>query len=156
MTNKQLLRLKKKYIAEGYKLARKRILKESNVTTREELLDKIDAQIPKARGRWRKAVLEDAYRLIEQFDEEGFEELANAGNFQELRKILLGGARDEKQWSESGFGLIYNEYIAKHYCTPSELKKVAGGRRQPNSRETWIDVQARAIFQAIRAIAKLI
>lgn len=142
-------------MAEGYKMAIRKMLKESSSVTQEQLLTKIEAEEKKAKGAWGKAVMQDAYSLIEELDEEQFQELVNAGNFSELRKILLGGARDEKQWSEGGMGLISDYDIAKHYCSPSELKKVKDGQRQPNSRETWIDVQARAIGQAIRAIARL-
>ena len=37
-------------------------------------------------------------------------------------------------------------------CTPSELKRTDGGMNNPNSRETWLDVQSRALYQACNRI----
>lgn len=73
----------------------------------------------------------------------------------DMKKKLLMGAKDWKQYSEGGFALIYNGDIAKRLCSPSELKKVKspqGYYRDPNSRETWLDVQARALSQAYSLI----
>lgn len=69
-----------------------------------------------------------------------------------VKRALLDGAADWKEYSEGGCSLIYNEDIARRLCTPSELKKTDGGRKAPNARETWLDVQARALYQAARAI----
>lgn len=71
-----------------------------------------------------------------------------------LRKELLNGAMDWLEYSSSGCALIYDKDIAKRLCTPSELKKKKGGRLQPNSRETWIEVQARALHQAAGLIMR--
>lgn len=73
----------------------------------------------------------------------------------ELNKAMLNGARDWKEFSKGGFSLIYNEDIAKRLCSPSELKKVENGRRNPNSREDWLDVQARALSQAASLVRSL-
>lgn len=43
---------------------------------------------------------------------------------------------------------LFVKDIAEHYCTKSELKKTHNGERKPNSRESWLDVQARAFWQA--------
>lgn len=43
--------------------------------------------------------------------------------------------------------MIYDCDIAETLCTPTELKRTKGGERNPNSRETWLDVQTRAAFQ---------
>ena len=51
--------------------------------------------------------------------------------------------------------LIWNGDIAKRLCTKSELAKLKtrdGDYRKPNAREDWLDVQARALFQAWRKI----
>ena len=44
--------------------------------------------------------------------------------------------------------MIYDGDIAERLCCPSELKKTRNGERRPNSREEWLDVQARALRQA--------
>lgn len=58
--------------------------------------------------------------------------------------------------SYGGSFLIYDEDIAKRLCTPSELKRTRNGEKQPNSRETWLTVQARAIYNARLHVRKLI
>lgn len=65
-----------------------------------------------------------------------------------LRQLLLNGARDWKQFSYGGCSLAYDLDIAKRLCNPSELKMTRNAEREPNSRETWLDVQARALHQA--------
>lgn len=47
---------------------------------------------------------------------------------------------------------MYDGDIAAALCTPSELKKTRNGDRRPNSREEWLDVQARALRQAFRRV----
>lgn len=42
--------------------------------------------------------------------------------------------------------------IAELLCSPSELKRKKYGERRPNSREEWLDVQARALAQAAACI----
>lgn len=56
---------------------------------------------------------------------------------------------------DGGCFLIYDCDIAENFCTPSELKRVKNGERNPNSRETWLDVMYRGAYQAIRHIITL-
>lgn len=65
-----------------------------------------------------------------------------------VRAALLNGARDWSEYSWGGCALIYDGHIAARVCTPSELRRTHGGQRDPNPRETWLDVQARALYQA--------
>lgn len=65
-----------------------------------------------------------------------------------VRAALLNGAQDWSEYSWSGCALIYDGDIAARVCTPSELRRTHGGRLDPNPRETWLDVQARALYQA--------
>lgn len=67
-----------------------------------------------------------------------------------VESYLLDGASSWTQYSEGGCALIYNGDIARRLCTASELKLTRDGQRNPNARETWIDVQARALSQAAR------
>lgn len=66
----------------------------------------------------------------------------------ELDRFLLNGASGWSEYSWSGCSLIYNSDIAERLCCPSELKRTDYGRLQPNSREHWLDVQARALSRA--------
>ena len=72
------------------------------------------------------------------------------------RERLLNGADNWKHYSEGGCSLIYDCDIAERLCSPSELKRKRGGELQPNSRETWLDVQARALSQASRIALALL
>ena len=95
--------------------------------------------------------------MVEQLGEQ-----INGGYFEELdlteskkvRAALLNGAADWSQYSWGGCSLIYNSDIAERLCNPSELKKTRNGERRPNSREEWLDVQARALFQAANRVCR--
>lgn len=71
-----------------------------------------------------------------------------------LEKALLNGAPDWAWYSEGGCALIYDEDIAGRLCAPWELRRTDRGRLRPNSRETWLDTQARALFQAAALIKR--
>lgn len=68
----------------------------------------------------------------------------------EFCRIARNGANTWDQYSYGGCALICDCDIAERLCTPSELKKKRGGELNPNSSETWLDTQARALFQAAR------
>jgi hypothetical protein len=105
----------------------------------------------KVRGAWRRGVMVYALELIEDMGESDTLPESRA----EREKALLNGADSWTQYSEGGCSLIYDGDIAKRLCNPSELKKTWNGERNPNGRETWIDVQARALSQAARLIGWL-
>ncbi|HZK45919.1 MAG TPA: hypothetical protein VFD34_06795, partial [Clostridia bacterium] len=68
---------------------------------------------------------------------------------------LLNGADNWNQYSYGGSALIYDGDIAERLCSPSEYKRSREGERRPNSREEWLDVQARALNQAANMIIRL-
>jgi len=98
------------------------------------------------RSAWRRGVHSYALEMVE-----GAEIELTAEN---VKAELLNGAQNWKQYSEGGCALIYDGDIAERLCSPSELKKKKGGDLQPNSRENWIDVQSRALFQAFNLIRR--
>ena len=108
----------------------------------------------KQRSAWDKGVTRYALELVEQLGEQIGENI----NPEELlkprvlRTLLLNGAADWSQYSWGGCSLIYNSDIAERLCCPSELKKNRNGEFRPNSREEWLDVQARALFQAANRV----
>ena len=57
---------------------------------------------------------------------------------------LLNGARDWHQYSHGGFSLIFDADICKRLCNPSKQKSTQYGAQKPNSKEDWMDMQARA------------
>ena len=106
-----------------------------------------------ARSAWSRGVKEYALEMVDHLEEYNDGDIPRT--MENLNAWLLNGARDWKQASEGGSWLITDEEIAQRLCGPAELKKVAGGRRQPNKRETWIDVQARALYQAAQIVKEL-
>ena len=115
------------------------------------------------RSAWDRAVTEDAIDLLDTVNDRCEQVTRQFADTEEggaahvhdlfvsrvsLMNIMKNGADSWHDYSWGGCGLIYDGDIAEHYCTPSELKKVHGGERRPNSREEWLDVQARALRQA--------
>ena len=97
------------------------------------------------RSAWNRGVTRYALELINSI--EVGEEIT--------KKNLLHGAKDWKQYSYGGCSLIYDVDICRRLCSPSEIKKTKDGERRPNKQENWLDVQARALYQAARLIMKI-
>ena len=115
------------------------------------------------RSAWNKGITVYALEIMEEVAERAAYEGHEPQNREELIDFMLNGARDYrsnelfKHWSIASWGgsyLIYDGDIAERLCTPSELKKTRNGERRPNSREEWLDVQARALYQAGNRILK--
>ena len=115
----------------------------------------ISAQLAtrKDRSAWNKGVTLYAMELVENLEERAAHEGRNPEPGKECREWMLNGAQSWNEYSWGGCSLIYNEDIAERLCTPSELKKTRNGERRPNSREEWLDTQARALFQAARRVS---
>ena len=110
-----------------------------------------------ARSAWDKGKKAYALELLESLEEGingGYIDPADLESPELLKKALLNGAADWQQYSDGGCSLIYDGDIAERLCTPSELKRKRGGDLQPNNREEWLDVQARALCQAARRISR--
>lgn len=101
---------------------------------------------------WDKAVTLYALDLLEdvQWYANDVERLPIDGA--ELERWALNGASCWEQYSNGGCSICYDADIAARVCAPSELKRTHGGMNNPNSRETWLDVQARALYQACNRI----
>ena len=140
-----------------------------------EVLTALKNQKP-ARSRWDRAVMEDAEEmLLEAIDNlRDTPEEAPRDLTQLTAELLNVSVRTLRDWGgdnghngirdlcqcahESSWGgshLCYDYDIARHYCTPSELKRTRDGERRPNARDEWLDVQARAIYQALCKIRHL-
>lgn len=111
---------------------------------KQEIIKKLEKLTP--RSAWCRAVVSDAFDLLKDVPEN----LPN--DWAGLKKILLNGAADWSAYSYGGCALVYDEDIAAHYCTPSELRRVTHKdgtiAERANAREIWLDVQARALTQA--------
>lgn len=107
------------------------------------------------RSAWKRGVNAYALELLEELEEAisgGYFDAEDLDAPKLLDRQLLNGASDWTQYSWGGCSLIYDGDIAERLCTPSELKKTRGGEWRPNSREEWLDVQARALQQAARRV----
>lgn len=108
----------------------------------------------KTRSAWDKGVTAYALDLLDDLDGYGYRELYGLAtpDGRTLTAAMLNGASDWNQYSRGGSSLIYDSDIAERLCTPSELKRTKNGERRPNSREEWLDTQARALYQAAQLI----
>lgn len=108
-----------------------------------------------ARSTWRKAIREDAVELVEDSFEQ-VDEIEVGEERGALEKLLLNGADNWSKYSYGCCARVCNEEIAAHYCTPSEYKRSRGGEWNPNRRENWLDLQARALSQASLLISRTV
>lgn len=118
-----------------------------------DIIEKISQVLSgrKDRSAWEKGVTVYALELVESLGEaisSGYISADVLGNPAALEEALLDGADSWDRYSWGGCSLIYDGDIAERLCCPSELKKTRNGERRPNSREEWLDVQARALHQA--------
>lgn len=110
----------------------------------------------KTRSYWAAGVKEYAAEILDTLENVEEWEQMNKGEYEytgskQNHIDALNGAKDWQQYSRGGCSLVYDGSIARTLCTPSELKKLTykeGGIKDPNAREDWLDVQARALYQA--------
>lgn len=123
-----------------------------------EIIEKLDGIKPSS--TWRKGVLNYAYDLIENVFEgikcEYFNPFEVEITDYMVAKYCFNGARNATEYSYGGCALIYDEDIANQLYTLEELIRCNFGRKQPNNRETWLDVQARALFQAAKLLVNIV
>lgn len=127
----------------------------NTITINGKTIEQIEAAIKGRTGRsaWSRGVEKYSVDLLHELAENvsgGYVNLPvdRDGLRSSLKSAMLNGATSWAQYSYSGCALIYDGDIAERLCTPSELKKTGSGERRPNSREEWLDVQARALSQA--------
>ena len=107
------------------------------------------------RSAWDKGVKLYAVELLEGLQERAERGEINADDLSNrtlIVRTLLNGAGTWDEYSFGGCALIYDEDIAERLCNPSELKRTKNGQRNPNSHENWLQVQARALFQASQIV----
>lgn len=132
---------------------------EAHKPTSEQRVAEITAIVEagNTRSAWTRGVKAYALDMLEEMAfnaKHGYLDLDAFSNGKMLRDALLNGASDWSQYSWGGSALIYDPDIAERLCNPSELKKTRNGERKPNSREEWLDTQARALGQAARLITE--
>ena len=100
-------------------------------------------------SKWQQGVKEYTEELMEFLDE---------NKLAPTKENMLNGASDWSQYSYGGSSLIYDMDIAERLATPSEIKnrtrKDGSFNQMANARETWLDVQARALSQACARVLR--
>lgn len=126
-----------------------------------EKIKKIMAAVEERRTRsaWDRGVKAYALELVDfldEIEEGGYIDVDRLTDGAYLGNMLLNGAENwrEYSWGASGVSLVYNYDIAQRLCTPSELKRTHNGYRNPNKCEDWLDVQARALYQAFMIVRR--
>lgn len=109
------------------------------------LCDALNVRYRKARSYWKRGVIAYAIKLVDNLDD--YEEITEKG--------LLNGAKNWHEYSEGGCAFIYDADICLRLCAPWEIKRKRCGALQPNGQETWLDVQARALYQAASLIMRI-
>lgn len=118
----------------------------------------------KSKSKWTRGVQTAAGELLEKLKETG---QTHAPTAEELWERLIApdavprSAQNRAHafallWSMGGCALICDEDIAERYSTPSEIRRLRradGSLRQPNREETWLELQARALHQAMVGLA---
>lgn len=122
----------------------------------ETLWEQIEAQEIDGRGlngrhsAWDRGLISYAYQLLDNGLIVSDRVTAPAPDHitREIAAWIMGGAESWREYSYGGCALICDDEIARTLCAPWALRRTHYGERQPNSRETWLDVQARALGQA--------
>mgnify|MGYP000584562671 CR=1 FL=1 len=107
----------------------------------------------KDRSAWSRGVTAYAVDMLQQiadYYKDGYISADDLGTWATAEAVALNGARDWSEYSWGGSAFVYDGDIAAALCAPSELERTRNGVRRPNSREEWLDVQARALHQAFR------
>lgn len=110
--------------------------------TKKEIMEEIKSRYEKARSKWEKGVLEYATDLLDYIPDD----------VTPTETMLLNGARDWNQYSDSGCALVFDQDICERLCTPSEQERKDYGRLSPGIGESWIGTQTRALKQAAEFI----
>ncbi len=97
---------------------------------------------------WKRGVKEYTDELLDNLEEKAQINERLPKDEKELKEWMLNGAMDCKDYSYTYCSLKYDSQIAERLCTPSELKKKEGGRLAPNRKDTWLDVQTKALIDA--------
>lgn len=123
------------------------------IETPENMVKAIRSEVEKTKTRsaWDRGVKEYAVEMLDELGfsaEYGYADMSDFSNWTMLNRKLLNGAENWRQYSEGGSALCYDGQIAERLCAPWELRKTENGCKDPNPRETWIDVQSRALHQA--------
>lgn len=118
---------------------------------REKVADYFATLVDQQKSAWKRGVFAYAHELAAEAAGHTWVKTPKT-----IEEALLNGAASWREYSDGGCAFIYDADIAERLCSPSELKRSLDGERNPNRRESWIDVQARALRQAAVILIKSI
>lgn len=117
-----------------------------------DLLKKLNTV--KTRSAWDRGVLGYALEIVDEHGDGDIQSVDDVLNYARDKHESLYSVA--KWQSEGGAFEIYDESIAERLCTPSEFKRAhykdGSMKQMANARESWLDVQTRAVFQAYNKI----
>ena len=121
-----------------------------------ELLKKLNAV--KTRSAWDKGVLGYALEIVDEHGDGDIQSVDDVLNYaRDKHERLFSVAQLQ---SHGGCFEIYDEDIAERLCTPSEFKRAhykdGSMKQMANARESWLDVQGRAVYQAYALINSML
>lgn len=116
------------------------------------------------KSKWARGVQIAAGELLKKLEETGHPAALTAEELWEQLIVPTAVPRSAQNrayafallWSVGGCALICDEDIAERYGTPGEIRRLRradGSLRQPNRAETWLELQARALHQAMESLA---
>jgi len=119
-----------------------------------EVLNSLKAE-KSARSAWDRGVAATAIELVEgQIECLGADGEIDPSDRAKLEKQFLDGAEDWTDYSYGGSAFAHDWDIVERYCTPSYIKHYRGipcsrtSMLAPGGRESWLELQARALGQA--------
>lgn len=121
-----------------------------------DLLKALNAR--RTNSAWTRGVLSYALEIVDDHGNGDIKSVDDVMNYRRDKNESLYSVAYMQ--SHGGCFEIYDEDIAERLCSPSEIKKCTrkdgSFRDMANARESWLDVQARAVCQAYRMIHTII
>ena len=125
------------------------------------IFETIDEKIKEKtkRSYWSEGVTKYALELSRELKEniiDGYFKAKNLTNSRKTEKQLLNGAKNWSQFSRDGNSLVYDYDIAGRLCNETQWERTRHGKRRPNRKEDWLDIQAKALQEAATRIQESI
>ena len=115
----------------------------TNQKNREKVAVYFSTLVGQQKSAWKRGVFTYAFELAAEAARRTWVKTPKT-----IEEALLNGMPSWADYSDGGSSLIYDADIAERLCSPSELRRSLDGKRKPNRRERWLDVQGRALTQA--------
>lgn len=109
-------------------------------------------------SKWREGVFNEAIDRLDSMDEGqkiNWYTLLNGALWQDKQATFENILNACSKYAWGGCGICYNVDVANTFCSKSQAYYKNGNfKEQPNNREQWLDLYARAIYQAFSLIMR--